>query len=219
MRKRITALMMTAALACGSLIACGSEEAAVESETQAETETEVAEDAATQEGETIYGEVTAVSDSGFTITVGTLNGDELTLGDESKDVAVSDTTTYSIKMGGGQGQPGKDTTDAEMPEGEAPADVEEGEQPQGEAPTGEAPTGEAPDGEAPSDMGGGQSEVTLESITVGTQVAVTYDADGNVESVQILNAEPAGEKPEEGTEETESTEDSEESEEVETTEE
>ena len=212
MRKRITALMMTAALACGSLIACGSEEAAVESETQAETETEVAEDAATQEGETIYGEVTAVSDSGFTITVGTLNGDELTLGDESKDVAVSDTTTYSIKMGGGQGQPGKDTTDAEMPEGEAPADVEEGAQPQGEAPTGEAPTGEATDGEAPSDMGGGQSEVTLESITVGTQVAVTYDADGNVESVEILGNGNAGP-------EAETTEDSETTEETETTEE
>ena len=62
-------------------------------------------------------------------------------------------------------------------------------------PQGQAPEGEAPEGDAPADMpqGGqdqkpaeGDMEVSLSSISAGTQVAVTFDADGNVESVEIL---------------------------------
>ena len=56
-----------------------------------------------------------------------------------------------------------------------------GEKPDG---NGEAPSGEKPEGkgEAPSE----QQELSLSSIKEGMQVAVTYDADGNVESVEIL---------------------------------
>ena len=242
MRKRLTALMMTAALACGSLIACGSDSTTAYA------------------SETIYGEVTAVSDTGFTITVGTYENNELTLGEETADITVSDSTTYSMAMSGGGEAPSGDgeaptkpedaateetteestdettdeTTDEETEDSsddtamvestvemgaEAPADGEapSGDKPSGEAPSGdgEAPSGdgeapadmgdaqgdgEAPadmgdaqgDGEAPADMGDAQgqgeapAELTLSDITVGAQVAVTFDADGNVESVEIL---------------------------------
>lgn len=245
MRKRLTALMMTAALACGSLIACGSDSTTAYA------------------SETIYGEVTAVSDTGFTITVGTYENDELTLGEETADITVSDSTTYSMAMSGGGEAPAdgeaptkpedaateestdetteetteettdettEETTDEETTEdtedssddtamteatveagAEAPADGEapSGDKPDGEAPSGdgeapadgeapsgdgEAAEGEAPsgdgeapaDGEAPSGDEAAQTEVTLADIEVGTQVAVTFDADGNVESVEIL---------------------------------
>ena len=56
-----------------------------------------------------------------------------------------------------------------------------GEKPDG---NGEAPSGEKPEGkgEAPSE----QQELSLSSIKEGMQVAVTFDADGNVKSVEIL---------------------------------
>ena len=152
MRKKVTALMMAAAMACGSLIACG------------------ADSTTAYASETIYGEVTAVSDDGFTITVGTYADNELTLGDETAEITVSDNTVYKMAaMGGGKQD--------------------------GQAPEGGAPEGEAPEGEAPADMqqGGqgqkpaeGDMEVSLSSISAGTQVAVTFDPDGNVESVEIL---------------------------------
>ncbi len=209
MRKRITALMMIAAMTCGSLIACGSDSTAYASET-------------------IYGEVTAVSDDGFTMTVGTMDdSNTLTLGDESVEVTVTDETTYSMSMAGGEMPSGEapaeatdETTDEETTEDESTdeesddtamventieaASAPSGEAPSGEAPSGDAPSGDAPsgdmpsgDGEAPSGDGeapsgdapadmGQQAELTLSDITVGAQVAVTYDADGNVESVELL---------------------------------
>mgnify|MGYP002854620665 FL=1 len=226
MKKRLTALMMTAAMICGSLIACGSESTT------------------SYASETIYGEVTAVSDSGFTITVGTYDEDtgEITLGDESADITVTDDTTYSMSMAGGGEQPSSDgeapSGDGEAPSDDGQAPSDDGEAPEkpddaaaeestdttsddadtteetsdeettdelsDEATTDEATTddseapsdmgdkpsddGEAPsgDGEAPSDMGGDATELSLDSISVGAQVAVTFDADGNVESVEIL---------------------------------
>lgn len=226
MKKRLTALMMTAAMICGSLIACGSESTT------------------SYASETIYGEVTAVSDSGFTITVGTYDEDtgEITLGDESADITVTDDTTYSMSMAGGGEAPSGDgeapSGDGEAPSDDGQAPSDDGEAPEkpddaaaeestdttsddadtteetsdeettdessDEATTDEATTddseapsdmgdkpsddGEAPsgDGEAPSDMGGDATELSLDSISVGAQVAVTFDADGNVESVEIL---------------------------------
>ena len=225
MKKRIAALMMSAALACGSLMACGSDSTSAYA------------------SETIYGEVTAVSDTGFTITVGTMDDDNnLTLKDETAEITVSDDTVYSMSMtGGGPGDgqapdgdaPTKpedasedgadgqsdesdadtsssdtaeaDATSVELtasddskPEGEAPADMGDAKG-DGEAPAdmGEASgddqasaDGDNADGQAqaPTDMGGGeQMEFSLSDITVGAQVAVTFDADGNVSEVEILS--------------------------------
>ncbi|SDB38158.1 hypothetical protein SAMN02910298_01863 [Pseudobutyrivibrio sp. YE44] len=188
MLKKITALMMTAAVTCGGLLACGTASTTAYA------------------SETIYGQVTAVSDDGFTITVGTYEDGELTLGKETADITVSDDTTYSMSMAGGQGQPeggqpGGGQSEGEAPSGEAPEkpDGDQSEAPSGEAPEkpegdqGEAPEkpdgdqggpGGQPAGEAPD--GNGPMELSLSSISVGTQVAVTFDADGNVESVEII---------------------------------
>ena len=242
MRKKISVLMTVAAMACSTLLACGSKSTT------------------TYASETIYGEVTAVSDSGFTMTVGTYSDGQISLGDESIEINVTDSTEYT--MGGlgtadGAGPSGdrpelegeapndsniddEDTTtdsssesdstdstdssddassedtsesqsDADNPQdnGEGgpgnkpdgngqggqgqPADMPSGEG-QGQAPA-DMPSGEG-QGQTPADMpqqdAGNQTtsdmpELSLSDISVGTQLAVTFDADGNVEKVEILN--------------------------------
>ena len=100
-----------------------------------------------------------------------------------------------------------DTEDGEEPSGEAPSgdgdmpDGETGEAPDGDAgeiPEGEmgdAPDGDAgemPDGQAPSSdeggrggMGAGDAELTYESISIGDEVTITADDDGNAVTVTI----------------------------------
>lgn len=57
---------------------------------------------------------------------------------------------------------------------------------------GDAP--EKPEGDAPSEQGEapGEMKLSLSDISVGTQVAVTFDADGNVESVEIIGGMQSG---------------------------
>lgn len=117
--------------------------------------------------ETVYGEVASVNDSGFSLKVGTYENNEMTLTDETADITVNDDTTYKMAMNGE-----KPDGNGEAPSGEKPED-------NSEAPSGEKPEGK---GEAPSE----QQELSLSSIKEGMQVAVTFDADGNVESVEIL---------------------------------
>ena len=173
MRKKLTALMMASAMVCGSLIACGTESTTAYA------------------SETVYGEVASVNDSGFSLKVGTYENNEMTLTDETADITVNDDTTYKVAMNGekpdgnGEAPSGEKPEDnGEAPSGEKPEDNSEA--PSGEKPedNGEAPSGEKPEGkgEAPSE----QQELSLSSIKEGMQVAVTFDADGNVKSVEIL---------------------------------
>ena len=161
MSKKITSLIMATVLSCGLFIACG-----------ADSDT-------SYKDETLYGEVKSVSDSGFTMTVGTYSDGELTLGSDTVDIMVSEDTTYSMSFSGGGDQPG------EPPSG----DAQPKNKPDGEAPSGEAP--EQPSGESPSGMGGGM-ELSLSSLSEGTQIAVTFDTDGNVESVEIIGGMSGG---------------------------
>ena len=244
MKKKILSLVMTASMVAASLAGCGSTTSYAD--------------------ETIYGEVTALTDDGFTITVGTYDEEsgELTLGDESADIVVTDDTTYSMNFGGGDMGEAPSGDMGEAPSGDAPSDIDtesdastdetledadtedettedsaeveqnaapdnngeapSGDKPDGDAPDGEAPSGdmgeapsgdapdgdapsgdssEAPDGEAPTDGEApssdsadgetpesmGEMTVSLDSIEVGTQVAVTFDSDGNVTEVLILS--------------------------------
>ena len=184
MSKKITSLIMATVLSCGLFIACG-----------ADSDT-------SYKYETLYGEVKSVSDSGFTMTVGTYSDGELTLGSDTVDIMVSEDTTYSMSFSGGGDKPGEPPSggaqpenkpDGETPSGEAPEPPSGDAQPEnksdGEAPSGEAP--EQPSGESPSGMGGGM-ELSLSRLREGTQVAVTFDTDGNVESVEIIGGMSGG---------------------------
>ncbi len=265
MQKRMAALMMTASIIAGSLLGCGS------------TAT------TSYASETIYGQVTAVSDTGFTMTVGQYDEEsgDMTLSDETAEITVTDDTTYTMG-GGGQapsgeapGQPGdessdgssdSDTSSDQAPSGDKPSDSgqapsgdkpsDNGQAPSGDKPSdnGQAPSGDAPEkpdgdsGNAPADgqeppakpddatsetsdetettkdssdessedtteastdeessdqassdasdqpagdgqapEGGQPGQLGLSSISEGTEVAVTFDADGKVESVEILS--------------------------------
>ena len=194
MKNKIVCLLLVGALCTASFVACG----------QAET-TEVAA-SINYANETVSGEVTAVSDNGFTLDV---NG-------ETIEVTVNDDTNYSIAMGEGQGEgpsgeaPSGDAPSGDAPSGDAPSgdkpeggapdgdgngpsqDASSQDAPSGEAPSGDKPEGGAPDGEGNGPEGAGQMELSLESIQEGAQVTVTFDADGNVTDVEISMSGMAG---------------------------
>ena len=186
-------------------------------------------DSTSEASDTIYGEVASVDGNTITLNVGTKSDDssELTLTGETKEITVTDNTTYSSDgMGGGQ-----------MPSGEAPS----GQAPSGDAPSGDAPSGsqgqppEKPDdsdsqsssdsqGQSPekpddsdsqsssestdntsagssdnsdSSQPGGQAgpggmEISLDSLTEGTEVEITLDSDGNAASVTVLSGSQRG---------------------------
>ena len=148
-----------------------------------------------------YGQVTKVSDSSITVTVGTLKDDsssELDLSDETKEIEISDSTTITRGMGG--------APSGEAPSGEAPS----GEKPSSEAPSGEAPSGEAPSGEASSGEASDNSsddkssndssqnntppekpeeqKLSISDISEGDNVSISYNEDGSVDTITILTA-------------------------------
>ncbi len=201
--------IMIAALAMTSLAACSSSssDTAVEesTETEASTETEDETAGATFEytdgsdtsdlaGTTIKASVTAVDGSAITLSVMGGNG-EMPEGEAPSGEAPEGEAPEGTEAAEGE------TPSGEAPEGEAPEGTEaaEGEAPSGDAPEGEAPSGEAPEGtemgEAP-EMESKEATltisdesilngVTLSDIAEGTNLEITFDADGNVESVSV----------------------------------
>lgn len=104
-----------------------------------------------------YGQVSKVSDSSITITVGTLkdnSSSELELTDEIKEVELGDSVTITRGRGGA---------------------------PNGERPSGEAPSGEASNGDRPQ-----KQNLSISDISEGDNVSISYNEDGSVEKVTIL---------------------------------
>ena len=106
MKKKYLIIMLGLVLSFSTLSGCGNNTA---------TDTEVSTEA--EESDTLYGEVSSVSDDSITIEVGTYSSDDgtLTLSGEEKTITVTDDTTISRQgMGGAPGN-------GEVPEnGEAP---------------------------------------------------------------------------------------------------
>lgn len=163
MKKNYLAITLGILLsASSSLAACGTADssasaatvstASVENNASASqaSETPTASDASTSsEAETVEGEVASVDGDTITVNVGTADADDsqdLTLTGETKEVTVTDDTTYEYQMGGG----------------------------------------------APSDMGGGQQEASLDSVTEGTHVIITLNDDGTAKSVTIVQSMGGG---------------------------
>lgn len=222
MHKKIAAFILSTSIIAGSLTGCGS------------TNT------TSYANETIYGQVTDVSDTGFTMTIGQYDEEskEMTLSDETTEVTVNDDTSYTMGGGDAPEKPSGDASD--KPTGDAPSgdtsSEDAPEKPDGDnnaASDSEEPPAKpddksdsnsseesttstdteesadeiydedetstdnekdkqpASDGQAPEDDGK-QTELGLSAISEGTEVAVTFDEDGNVSSVEILGGIKSG---------------------------
>lgn len=207
MKKRIVELLLGITLASFVLTGCSSSN----SETTEEAGiTSTAEYADT----TIYGKVNAVGENTITIEITTQGQMEKP---EEKDAAGEnveetadetaeampeepaeettgeicefeigeDTVITRQSMGGHPGNMG------EMPEGEGNGEapemtegMEAGEAP--EKPEGDA-NGEVPEMPEDGNMGGAQEEITLADIEVGDSVAITFDEDGEVETITVMS--------------------------------
>lgn len=164
------------------------------------------------EGQTIYGQVSEVTEDSVIIEIGTQKEEspELELTGETEEITIEDDTVLQKQsMGGGMPtgeMPEKPDGEAgeapEKPDGEAgempeKPDGEAGEKP--EKPDGEAgempekPDGEAgempekPDGEA-GEMPG--EEITIEDLAEGDIVSITFDAEGNAEELLVMSMGP-----------------------------
>lgn len=244
MKKNYLAITLGILLsASSSLAACGTADssasaatvstASVENNASASqaSETPTASDASTSsEAETVEGEVASVDGDTITVNVGTADADDsqdLTLTGETKEVTVTDDTTYEYQMGGGApsgdmpsgsssdssssgssdsqppakpddssdsqppAKPG-DSSDSSGSDSGTSDDTSSGNVHSGDAPSGNAPSGEAPSGDAPSDMGGGQQEASLDSVTEGTHVIISLNDDGTAKSVTIVQSMGGG---------------------------
>ena len=156
-----------------------------------------------QDGESVYGQVTKVSDGSITIDVGTMNDEQpsgekpdgaddtpsmIELTGESQTIKVTDDTVVTKKsMGGGPGN---------------------GEQPP------EKPEGSDDNGQKPDDAGQESEDASLDDISEGDTVEIALDSKGNASEIEIVSGQMGGgggqsEAPEEYDAATEYTEDTE----------
>ena len=185
MKKKYLIIMLGLVLSFSTLSGCGNNSA---SDTEVSTEAE--------ESDTLYGEVSSVSDDSITIEVGTYSSDDgtLTLSGEEKAITVTDDTTISRQgMGGAPGN-------GEAPEnGEAPKNGEAPEN--GEAPgNGEAPEKPSDDSSDSSDNVNGNGngnqppempsqEMSLSDLSEGDTVSITLDEDGNALTITVIDGQ------------------------------
>ena len=152
-------------------------------------------------GETISGQVSEVGENTIKMEVGD--------SEEETTITVDDDTEITKQSTGGPGG----ATSGEAPSGEAPS----GEAPSGEAPSGEAPSGEAPSGDSASSdaSSDGEStqtppekpegdnnasdtdskeneEISIDDISEGDNISVTFAEDGTVESIVVLSGMNGG---------------------------
>ena len=187
MKRRYSSIVLAAILGSMLLGGCGTG-------TTKTTETSYA-------GETISGQVSEVGEN--TIKMEVDNSEEETT------ITVDDDTEITKQSAGGPGgAPTGEAPSGEAPSGEAPS----GEAPSGEAPSGEAPLGEAPSGEVPSDGESTQTppekpegdnntsdtdskeneEISIDDISEGDNISVTFAEDGTVESIVVLSVMNGG---------------------------
>lgn len=190
--KKATALIMATLLSAGLLAGCAGSASSGTDE---------------YAGKTIYGEVTKVSSNSFTIDVGTQKEMQ-----KSATVSVdSDTKITKGKMGGhgGSGQPpqgeppqgapgqdsssdSKDSSDSSNSSSNSDSDSNnsQNQPPQGQPPQGEPPQG-APGQDNSSDSSNSTSEeLDVKDIEEGDTVKVTFDKDGDAETVEIMGGGP-----------------------------
>ncbi len=139
---------------------------------------------------TIYGEVSQVSDDGITIEVGTLKEDSSSTEDSTKSTKSSSDTKSD-------NQPSMLEKTGEEKEITVSSDTEiikqsmggPGGNAGGIAPDGNSQPPEKPDGD---DNSSEEQEVSLDDISEGDIVSITFDSDGSVEKITIMMSRNGG---------------------------
>ncbi|MGN0361969.1 MAG: hypothetical protein ACI4ET_03935 [Bilifractor sp.] len=153
-------------------------------------------------GQTIYGQIKSIDGTALTLQIGTQKdgSSDLDLTDETADITLSE--DVSVTRGGMGGAPdGNGNSNGQPPEkpgdssSSSSTEASGGGAPGGQAPDGESvnssssdsgTTGSAPGGQAP-----GQESLDISSLASGDSVAITFDDDGTVTSVEILGGSGA----------------------------
>lgn len=188
MRKKYIALLLSTVLSLSLLTGCGGSDKGIKNHSQ---------DFSKEEAEnTVYGEVSEVTENVITIKVGTQNKnaqpDEnssmLELTGEEQEIQIAENTV--IKRHAMRGGPGKMTGNEQLPE-----------RPNGEAPSGEPPeqpNGEAPSGE-PSQHSGGENslkekseEISISDLSEGDAVRVMFAEDGSAKEITVISGTREG---------------------------
>ena len=206
MKKNHVAIVLGLAMSASLLSGCGSGQSGASNDT-----------------ETIYGEVSKVNDDGITIEVGTMK--ESTPGDPGKQ-SPDDSKSTDNQSTAKDSNPQEETDNKKREGGEAPSMLDKtGEEKKitvssdteitkeskggpgqgGPGQGGEAPSGNAPSGDTKSDGESSDSttssdspeEIKLSDISEGDIVSVSYDADGTVDKITVMmsaNGEMGGEQ-------------------------
>ena len=191
MKKKYLIIMLGLVLSFSTLSGCGNNSA---SDTEVSTEAE--------ESDTLYGEVSSVSDDSITIEVGTYSSDDgtLTLSGEEKTITVTDDTTISRQgMGGAPGNgeapgnggaPENNADGTEVSETSSNSDSKNMEQPP-EKPSDDSSS----DGSDNNNENGNQppempsQEMSLSDLSEGDTVSITLDEDGNALTITVIDGQ------------------------------
>ena len=190
MKKNYLAITLGLMLGATAIAGCGT--------------TKSTDTSATEEAQTVYGEITEIGEDSITIKVGTQKEaqetTELDYTGEEQTVTVTDDTEITKDAShGGMGQ----STPPEMPSGGAPGSNSDGNgAPDGQSTPPEKPDGDTSDSsknadsdsvsdsEQKSDSSQSESEdIDFDDLAVGDIVEISYDEDGDVVTVSVLMSE------------------------------
>lgn len=188
MRKRYIALLLSTVLSLSLLTGCGGSDKEIKNHSQ---------DFSKEEAEnTVYGEVSEVTENVITIKVGTQNKnaqpDEnssmLELTGEEQEIQITENTV--IKRHAMRGGSGKMTGNEQLLE-----------RPNGEVPSGESqeqPNGKSPSGEPLQHSGGENSlkekseEISISDLSEGDAVRVMFAEDGSAKEITVISGTREG---------------------------
>lgn len=198
--KRMNQFVYALLIGCVLLTGCGSntnttgtkEEIISDSQANASTETTQSEAASEEENNAVTGRIESIDETSITLAVMGAPGGNKPNGEAPDGNGGGDKPSGKAPDGNGGG---------DKPDGEAPDGNGGGDKPNGEAPDGSGAP-QAPDNSAESvtitltdstvfyDEAG--SAITIDSLTEGTTVTVSTDADGNAISVTITTLSAMG---------------------------
>ena len=177
MKNRYLAIVLGIAMSAATITGCGS---------NTETASDSVQGNGDITGDVLYGQVESVDGDTITIAVGNQKEMEEP-GGEGAEGGKADGQTPPEKPEGEEGTEGEGgeadgQTPPEKPAGEAGADGEGG------APDGQQPGGEAGEGGQPGgNMEESEETISLEDITEGDIVMITFADDGSVEKITVMS--------------------------------
>ena len=182
MRKKYIILLLCTALALSLCNGCGGTEKGIKSHSQEFR----------NEEDTVYGEVSKITEDSITINVGTQkknaqpdeNSSMLELTGEAKEIQITENPIIKRRtMGNRVGKTSENEQPPEQPNEEVPS----GELP--EQPNGEVPSGEPPERSSEKDFPRDHTqEISISDISEGDSVRVLFAEDGSTKEITIISA-------------------------------